>query len=312
VLLHETLLCIKALCTTTLALAYIATIHQTLFPTLLASLFSAERKGPSEYTTRNLITWLLFAFLKSASLAERPARADVILAYLRDPPPQETGSVVPFVLEMQRERPYRRWCKEATAVTKEVFWIFLHGLNVVSLPAGESMEADANTHSATQFQDANTYSATHFQDANTHSATHFQDANTYSATHFPREAPPVPAAPHVGSVEWDATNYLASHVELINGLIASLPSRARRNALRAALRISGWERLLGGSLRTCKEKFYGGVHEGLRCWVAAAVADGWEEKDVRCGAETASRPRRGKAEEAPKLKLDLGEGEWRL
>lgn len=36
-------------------------------------------------------------------------------------------------------------------------------------------------------------------------------------------------------------------------------------------------------MRTCKEKFYGAVHDGLKTWVKAAVADGWEVKDVRMG-----------------------------
>ena len=40
---------------------------------------------------------------------------------------------------------------------------------------------------------------------------------------------------------------------------------------------------MGGSLRTCKEKFYGGVHEGLKVWVGAAKADGWPVEDVRAG-----------------------------
>ena len=40
---------------------------------------------------------------------------------------------------------------------------------------------------------------------------------------------------------------------------------------------------IGGSLRLCKEKFYGSVHDGLRTWVAAAADDGWDVRDVRYG-----------------------------
>lgn len=40
---------------------------------------------------------------------------------------------------------------------------------------------------------------------------------------------------------------------------------------------------MGTTLRTCKEKFYSGVHDGLRAWVAAAAEDGWETKLVREG-----------------------------
>ena len=65
-------------------------------------------------------------------------------------------------------------------------------------------------------------------------------------------------------------------------------------------------------MRTCKEKFYGGVHEGLRVWVAAAKADGWQVEDVRSGPpRDAPSPRRSPAKKGlppPKLdvKLDLG------
>lgn len=82
-----------------------------------------------------------------------------------------------------------------------------------------------------------------------------------------------------------------------------------RNALRAELRISGWERCLGGSLRLCKEKFYGSVHMALRTWVTAAAEDGWDVKDVRFGPspERRSSPRKPvakpKVDEAPRLDM---------
>jgi hypothetical protein len=107
---------------------------------------------------------------------------------------------------------------------------------------------------------------------------------TYCVRHFPPSSrPPVPAAPYIGGVEWDATTYLTSHLDLLNGLIASLPNADTRNALRQELKDSGWEKVMGSTLRTCKEKFYGSVHEGLRAWVAAAVEDGWETREVREG-----------------------------
>lgn len=82
---------------------------------------------------------------------------------------------------------------------------------------------------------------------------------------------------------------------------------------------------MGATLRTCKEKFYGGVHDGLRAWAAAAVEDGWETVSVREGPtleEQAARARScspkkspGKKEKPPQIdapkieavpKLDLG------
>lgn len=72
---------------------------------------------------------------------------------------------------------------------------------------------------------------------------------------------------------------------------------------------------MGGSLRTCKEKFYAHVHDGLRTWVAAAAADGWSVGDVRMGPkqEVGGSPKKSPAKKgekaAPKLedvpKLDL-------
>lgn len=79
---------------------------------------------------------------------------------------------------------------------------------------------------------------------------------------------------------------------------------------------------MGGALRTCKDKFYGGVHAGLGTWVGAAREDGWEVRDVKEGGSGSPRKRASpvkgkKGEEAPpKLEvggLDLGdakEGGW--
>jgi hypothetical protein len=274
-------------------------------------LFDEEKKGPSEFTTRNIVTSLLFTYLKSAPLAERSHRAQVLLSYLRDPEPAEDARPVPFVLEMRRDRPYRVWCKEVVNVTKEVFWIFLHNLNVVALPSsGNSSNIDDNagevplSHISSSSKTVS--KSPSFDKSNPH--------HLFMHKHFPQELPPVPAAPYVGGVEWDATNYLASHLDLINGILSSLPTLDARNSLRAQLQISGWEKCMGSTLRLCKEKFYGGVHAGLRCWVAAAHEDGWDVRDVRCGPQVEPRsprksPVKSKVEEAPKIempKLDFG------
>ncbi|CAJ0548952.1 Ff.00g025650.m01.CDS01 [Fusarium sp. VM40] len=286
-LLHENLLCLKALSTTARAMQYIDTIQRDLFPKLLHMLFDPERKGPSEFTTRNIITSVLFTYIESAAPAERVTRAQSILSHLRDPEPKEDQRPLPFVLEMRQERPYRVWNKEVVSVTKEVFWIFLHNVNVVSLPSERLSTADPAP-----------------------------GPYSYMLRHFPQERPPVPAAPYVGGVEWDATNYLASHLDLLNAILACTPTTKERNNLRAQFQISGWERCLGGSLRLCKEKFYGSVHDGLRTWVAAAVDDGWDVKDVRYGPPPAARASPKKnggqkkpVEAAPKIempKLDFG------
>lgn len=245
-------------------------------------LFDPEKKGPSEFTTRSIITSVLFTYIQSASPQDRHIRAKTVLGHLRDPEPKEEDRPLGFVLEMRRERPYRIWSKEATNVTKEVFWIFLHHLNIVHLPRDK------------EFSDRRGPSG--------------MDSMTYMRTHFPQERPPVAAAPYVGGVEWDATNYLASHLDLLNAVLACTPTAEERNTLRGLLRISGWERCMGASLRLCKEKFYPGIHDGLRTWVAAAAEDGWDVRDVRYGppAEPKS-PTKNKVKKddqpAPKIEM---------
>ncbi|OJJ49049.1 hypothetical protein ASPZODRAFT_129428 [Penicilliopsis zonata CBS 506.65] len=257
-LLHETLLCLKGLCTTSVALKRLTTIESELFPALLKMLFDEEKKGPSEFTTRTIIMNLLFTQLSmaptSAIAAERAIR---ILSYLRDPAPSEENQPPAFIANIYQCRPYRVWCKEVTNVTKEVFWIFLHHLNVIPIVKDEGRSAERTS---------------------------------YQQRHFPAIRPPVPAAPYVGGVEWDATNYLASHLDLMNGLLASLPGMNERNQLRTELRASGFEKVMGGSLRTCKEKFYSAIHDCLRTWIAAAIEDGWPYTMVREGPPRPGEP----------------------
>ena len=74
---------------------------------------------------------------------------------------------------------------------------------------------------------------------------------------------------------------------------------------------------MGISLRTCKEKLYGCVHEALSTWVGAAMEDGWLYQGVRQGPRPESikspSPKKSpkKKDAPPKLempKLDLGGG----
>jgi hypothetical protein len=265
------LLCLKALCTTSVALAHLSSIEDELFPALLKMLFDEEKKGPSEFTTRGIIANLLFTQLSTAPAGDMAVkRTRQILGYLQDPAPPEDNQPLSFIANIYQSRPYRVWCKEVTNVTKEVFWIFLHHLNVIPLPKTEDLFGEKPP----------------------------EDTRPYVERHFPPPRPPVPAAPYVGGVEWDATNYLAAHLDLVNGLIASLPTSDERNKLRAELRSSGFEKVMGGSLRTCKEKFYSSVHDCLRTWVAAAADDGWPYTFVREGPPRAGEP--GSPTKSPK------------
>ncbi|KAK4545825.1 hypothetical protein LTR36_002389 [Oleoguttula mirabilis] len=312
-LLHETLLCLKGLCTTERAMTELEKVADELFPALLGMLFDDEKKGPAEYTTRTIIVNVLFNFLSSMTNASPLAleqRARRILAYLGEPQKPSEETPVDFVLDMRTPRPYRLWCREMTNVTKEVFWIFLHHLNVVPMPKPTTAANVGDNSPADSVVEAN-------------DRTKVLEA-TYTHRHFPGSRPPVPAAPYIGGVEWDATTYLTAHLDLLNGLLASLPTRTTRNDLRTLLQASGFEKTMGTTLRTCKEKFYAGVHDGLRAWVAAAAEDGWavrfvregpdlvEELRARSASPRKSPKKKGAGEEAPplealpRLELDLG------
>ncbi|KXT12953.1 hypothetical protein AC579_4050 [Pseudocercospora musae] len=292
-LLHETLLCLKGLCTTERAMLELTKLAQDLFPALLGMLFDEEKKGPAEYSTRTIIVNLLFNYLSTmtkASPTELEERARTILQYLGEPRKPQDAQPVDFVSAMRVARPYKLWSREVSNVTKEVFWIFLHHLNVVSLPKPSS------SHSQAAGQD----------DAERKNVL----AATYTTRHFPGSRPPVPAAPYIGGVEWDATTYLTAHLDLLNGLVASIPDAAVRNVLREELRASGFEKVMGNVLRTCKEKFYSGVHDALRAYVAAAHEDGWDTRYVREGpseeqiADEAMKQQKS-PKKSPKKKGDL-------
>lgn len=257
--LHELLLCLKAISASRKALEQLQTIEKEFFTRLVDVIFDEERKGPSEFATRGLVFSLLFTYLAAAPVGlpasqggtdKRVIRARRVLNYLSDKLPEENKRPIEFIEKIHTKRPYKRWCKEVTNVTKEVFWIFLHQTNVISVEPAEALQGEA-----------------------------------YEMRHFPKERPPVPAAPYVGGVEWEATTYLATHLDLLNGIIASIESVTERNALRTDLKNSGWEKVMGGTLRTCKERLHGcsAVHDGLKTWVRASVEDNWRALEVQTG-----------------------------
>ena len=58
-LLHETLLCLKGLCTTEKAMLELESMADELFPRLTWMLYDEEKKGPAEYSTRAIVTSIL-------------------------------------------------------------------------------------------------------------------------------------------------------------------------------------------------------------------------------------------------------------
>ncbi|KAI9884668.1 MAG: hypothetical protein M1823_003551 [Watsoniomyces obsoletus] len=103
-----------------------------------------------------------------------------------------------------------------------------------------------------------------------------QELDTIQSSLFPELLAMIFDEEHKGPSEFTTRGIIFS-------LLPSLGTTEERNELRYELRISGFEKVMGGSLRTCKEKFYGAVHDGLRTWVCAAAEDGWMVDDVRRG-----------------------------
>lgn len=275
-------------------------------------LFSKERKGPADYTTRTIVINVLFMHVSAAvsDPVELEKRARRVMGYLEDPLPPEEKRTHAWITGMQQRRPYKTWNKELTNVSKEVFWIFLHNLNIISLPSKASPTEPKPIQRTPEPGEKPLPPSPGLTTTTSRPATSAGQGETYIQRHFPPiSRPPVPAAPYVGGVEWDATNYVSAHLDLLNALIASLPQQAERNELRALFKLSDFEKVLS-TLRTCKEKFYGAVHCGLRTWVAAAAEDGWEVRDVRFGvkeeaAKSPTKGKSGKVEAAPKLDVGL-------
>lgn len=64
-LLHETLLCLKGLCTTASAIVELEKYADDLLASLVAMLFDPERKGPAEFSTRGIVINILCGFSSS-------------------------------------------------------------------------------------------------------------------------------------------------------------------------------------------------------------------------------------------------------
>jgi len=215
------------------------------------------------------------ATLAAAEPAEHVSRTRSLLLHLSDPKGVADEKPLEFITQMHQARPYTLWCKEVNNVSKEVFWIFMHHSNVIT--AADVLE----------------------------------DHRPYHKRHFPSAHAPMAAAPHSGSVECDATKYISAHMDLMNALIALLPTREERNTFRNELKVSGFERMMGSRLRLCRDKYYAVVHESIATWIAAAGEDGWPTANVSRGPPQADNGATSTSggSGAPKLelpKLDLG------
>ncbi|OLL25158.1 GTPase-binding protein rid1 [Neolecta irregularis DAH-3] len=253
-LVHEILLCMRALCTAENGLVLLMVDEFAILEKLTQWIFS--EKPPAEFNTRGLIIDLVLTQLTSVATQNRPLYAERLMGYLANPKPTAEKRQHEFIEQARTPRPYKRWCVELERVARDVFWIFLHGKNEIPI-----LDTKARLNIPLNIKGQ-------------HSA-----------------EPMVPAG-FVGGVEWEAMEYAGWNLKLVNELILSFPTPEKRNGLRAEFKASGIEKIMGGKFRKTSTKFYQTLHENLATWVAWAESDGWDSRIVRLGPEAEEiRPR---------------------
>ncbi|EPS40780.1 hypothetical protein H072_5309 [Dactylellina haptotyla CBS 200.50] len=249
--LREVFLCMKAAYTAPMADSRFDAIHVELFPLILSMMFDEERKKtPYEYETREAAVGLMFTYLQQAPLDQQATRARSVMKILENPPPQ--NSKLDWVEAITQPRPFTRWSGEVARLTYETGWVWYH-------PGNRIMVRDMN------------------------------DQEPYNVAYFP-----TPRAflaldgGSVNSIEMNVANYAALHLEIMNAIIAYLPTRKERCQFRETVQISGMEKTMGQILRCAgKGQHYehlATLHSSLSDWVTAAKADDWASwEHVRTG-----------------------------
>jgi hypothetical protein len=115
-----------------------------------------------------------------------------------------------------------------------------------------------------------------------------------------------------GGVEWHATEYLTSHVALINTILGGLRGRDRA-IVRRDMRNCGFESVMGGKLRKSSSEYYPGLHKELQRWCWMGHCDGYSVFDVARGGGGAEEmpvvDKSIRTEEVDDLEFEVGEFE---
>ncbi|KAK9370971.1 armadillo-type protein [Lipomyces kononenkoae] len=218
----------------------------TIAPLLFPKLidFLFSDKQPTYFADRALILSIIVACIATATQEDRYDRSRSILSYLEDPMEPVDKTAPSFISVSHRRRPYRNWCLECSNVVRDVFWLFID------------------------------------------SSSHLKVISIDPDEIFVRERFGVSQGdcrPYMSGVERDAVEYLAFHIDLVNLILASIPTKGERNCIRQQMKDSGFESLIGKYLRTV-----GGPHSAilrinLETLIALAVIDGWNAEYMRTG-----------------------------
>ncbi|KAK6362982.1 hypothetical protein TWF730_000430 [Orbilia blumenaviensis] len=251
--IKEVFLCLKAAYTAPMADARFDVVHVELFTMILSMMFDEERKKtPYEYETREAAISLMFTYLQQSPLDQQVNRARSLIKILENPPLAKSQQGPAWVEAIKQPRPFTRWSGEVARLTYETGWVWYHPGNRITL-----REYDPEA--------------------------------PFSVAHFPTpRAFMAIDGGSVNSIEMNVANYASLHIEIMNAILAYLPSRAERNGFRMAVSISGMEKIMGQVLRCAGKGHHyeqlANIHSALTDWVTAARADGWESwEHVRTG-----------------------------
>lgn len=222
-------------------------MSSTFFPTLVTFLFSDSQ--PSDFSDRSCILSLLISYLKQADPSQREHRSRCILSYLEEANTTSDKPEPEFIELCHISRPLKKWANECNNVVRDVFWIFKRiGTHIRLSPIkNRSME---------------------------------------DVFHKQTERCKIRMSSRVGisALECTATEYLASHIELINLLICSISSKSDRAELRQRLKVAGFEMLIGKYLRAVVG-YSENLAINLEILVTVAYFDDWDTSLMRSGMQ---------------------------
>ncbi|KAJ8099738.1 armadillo-type protein [Lipomyces tetrasporus] len=239
----ELMHCLRTISEFEMGRDHITTIAPLLFPKLIDFMFSDSQ--PTYFADRGLIVSVIVNYIAIARPEDRYHRCKAILSYLEDPT-QPVEKLAPTFIEVShRRRPYRNWCLECSHVVRDVFWIFVHTSYHIKLIAINPEDVFARQGSSVDKRRS--------------------------------------ASGHISDVEWDAIEYLASHIELLNLIVASVPTQSERNGIRKQMKDSGFDSLIGKYLRASSGNQSKSLHNNLETLIALAFTDGWNTEYMRTG-----------------------------
>ncbi|KAK9320784.1 armadillo-type protein [Lipomyces orientalis] len=239
----ELMHCLRTISEFEMGRDHITTIAPLLFPKLIDFMFSDSQ--PTYFADRGLIVSVIVNYIAIARPEDRYHRCKAILSCLEDPM-QPAEKLAPSFIEVShRRRAYRNWCLECSNVVRDVFWIFIHTSYHIRLISITPEDVFARQDSTLKKRRS--------------------------------------ASGHISDVEWDTIEYLAVHIELLNLILASVPTQSERNGIRKQMKDSGFDSLIGKYLRASSGNQSKSLHNNLETLIALAFTDGWNTEYMRTG-----------------------------